>query len=185
MHNLRHHSRIRPWLGQDSSMWGKFPHLWHHHPHKSTMHHQCNQFKPPPQLHLLRWDKCSHNKTIPTSLPTSINKGNPRIIGPKTKPITNHKEAVNNQTLPTMPQQIDPPKTPHDQMHLDAIPHYAQTNHAHSVMFMGTTHSSVHLWVELSRSFKMRPNRPPTLQIKLNPTRHHKDLPPWCFKTQY
>ena len=56
-------------------------------------------------------------KIFPTSLPPTINKGKLEIIGPETKPITNRREAVNNQTLPTMPQQIDPPKIPDDQMH--------------------------------------------------------------------
>ena len=82
MHNLHHRSRLKPWLGQHNSMWGKFPHLWHHHPHKYTMHHQCNKFKPPPPL---RWDKCSHNKTVPTSLPPTTNKGKLEITGPCNK----------------------------------------------------------------------------------------------------
>ena len=96
MHSLCHYSRLKPWLSQHNSMWGKFPHLWHHHPHKYTMHHQCNKLKPPPLLHPLYWDKCSHNKTVPTSLSPTINKGNLETTGPTTKAITNHREAVNN-----------------------------------------------------------------------------------------
>ena len=52
-------------------------------------------------------------------------------------------------------------------------------------MSMGITHLSVPSWLALSRPFKMRPNRPPMPPLKPNPTRHHKDLPPWCFKTHY
>ena len=185
MHNLCHCSRLRPWLGQHNSFWGKFPHLWHHHPHKSTMHHQCNQFKPPPLLHPPRWDKCLHKKTVPTSLPPTINKGKLEIIGPATKAITNHREAVNNRTLPTMLRQTDQPKTPHDRMHQGATPRCTQTNRAHSVRSMSTTHLSVPTWVALSRPFRMRFNRMPTLQIKPNPTQHHKEPLLWWFKTYY
>ena len=134
------------------------------------MHHQCNQFKPLPLLHPLHWDKCLHNKTIPTSLPPTINNGKLEIIILGTKIITNHREVVNNQTLPTMLPQTGQPKTPHDKMHQYAMPHYVQTNCAHYVMFMGTTHSSVPSWVELSRPFRMMFNKSPKLQIKPNPT---------------
>ena len=68
------------------------------------MHHQCKWFKPLPLLHPLRWDKCSHNKTVLTSLPPTINKGKLKITILATKEITNHKEAVNNGTLLTMPR---------------------------------------------------------------------------------
>ena len=149
------------------------------------MHYQCNQFKPLPPLHLLHWDKCSHSKTVPTSLSPTINKCKLGITSPATKVITNRREVVNNRTLPTMLQKTDQPKTPHNKIHQDATPHCTQTNHAHSVKFMGTTHSSVPSWLVLRRTFKTRPNRPPTQQIKPNPTQHHKDLPPWCFKTHY
>ena len=149
------------------------------------MHHQCNKFKPLPPLHLLYWDKCSHNKTVPTNLPPLINKGNLGIIGPTTKAITNHREAVNNRILPTMSQQTSQPRIPCDQMHQDAMPHCAQTNHAHSVRSMGTIHSSAPSWVVPSRPFETRPNRLPMPQTKHNPTGHHKDLLPWCFKTHY
>ena len=60
------------------------------------MHHQCNQFKPLLPLLSLHWDKCLHSKTIPTSLPPTINKGKLETTGPTTKAITNRKEAVNN-----------------------------------------------------------------------------------------
>ena len=70
--------------------------MWHHHPHKYTMHHQYNKFKRLPPLHPLHWDKCSHNKTVPTSLPPTINKGKLEITGPATKAITNRREAVSN-----------------------------------------------------------------------------------------
>ena len=143
MHNLCHHSRLRPWLGQHNNLWGKCPHLSHHHPHKYTMHHQCNKFKPPPPLHPLRWDKCLHSKTVPTNLPPTINKGKLEITIPATRETTNHREAVNNQTPPTMPQQISQRRIPRDQMHQGAMPHCTQTNHAHSVRSMGTIHSSV------------------------------------------
>ena len=76
------------------------------------MHYQCKQFKPPSLLHPLHWDKCSHNKTVPTSLPPTINKGKLEIIGPRTKTTTNRREVVNNQTLPTMSWQTGQPKTP-------------------------------------------------------------------------
>ena len=170
MHNLCHRSRIRPWHGQHNSTWGKFPHLWHRSPPKFIMDYQCKQFKPSPLLNLLLLDKYLHNKIVPTNLPSIINKGKLEIISPGTKPITNHREVVNNQTLPTMPQQTESPKTPHDKMHQDAIPDCAQTNPTHSATFMGTTHLSVPLWVELSKPFKTRPNRLPTLQIKPNPS---------------
>ena len=60
------------------------------------MHHQCKQFKPPPPLHPLHWDRYLHNKTIPTSQPPIINKGKLGITSPATKAITNRREAVNN-----------------------------------------------------------------------------------------
>ena len=60
------------------------------------MHHQCNKFKPPPPLHPFHWDKYSHNKTIPTNLPPTINKGKPGTTDLATKEITNHKEVVSN-----------------------------------------------------------------------------------------
>ena len=97
-------------------------------PHKYTMHHQCNKFKPPPLLHPLCWDKSSHNKTVPTILPPIINKGKIETIGPATKAITNHKEVVNNRTLPAMLRKIGQLKTPHEKMHQDATPRCAQTN---------------------------------------------------------
>ena len=81
------------------------------------MHHQCNKFKPPPSLHPLCWDKCLHNKTIPTSLPPTINKGKLEITNPATKEITNYSEVVSNQTLPIMPRLTGQPKTPHDRIH--------------------------------------------------------------------
>ena len=149
------------------------------------MHHQCNKSKPPPLLHPLRWDKCSHTKIVPTSLPPTINKGKLETTGPATKAITNRREAVNNRTLPTMPQQTGLPKTPHDRMHQDAILYCIQTNLVHSVMFMGITHLSVPSWLALSRPFKTRPNRPPMLPLKPNAIRHHKELLPWCFRTHY
>ena len=74
------------------------------------MHHQCNRFKPPPPLHSLHWDKCSHNKTVPTSLPPIINKGKLETTSPATKAITNYREAVNNRTLPTMLRKTGHPK---------------------------------------------------------------------------
>ena len=147
MHNLCHCSRLRPWHGRHNNMRGKCPHLWHRHPPKFIMHHQCNRFKPPPSLHPLHWEKCLHNKTVPISLPLIINKGKLGITSPATKEITNHREAVNNRTLPTMLWQIGQLKTPHYQMHQDAMPCFAQTNHAHYVMFMGTTHLSVPSWL--------------------------------------
>ena len=163
-------------------MWGKCPHSWHRHPHKSTMHHQCNKFKPLPPLH---WDKCLHRKTIPTSLPPTINKGKLEIIGPATRAITNRREAVSNRILPTMPQQTSQPRIPHNKMHQGAMPHCTQTNHAHSMRSMCTIHSSAPSWVVPSRPFKTRPSRMPMPRTKHNPTRHHKDLLPWCFKTHY
>ena len=153
MHNLCHRSRLGPWLGQHNSMWGKCSHLWHHHPHKSTMHHQYNLCKPSPPLHPLHWDKCSHNKTVPTSLPPIINQRKLGITGPTTKVITNRREAFNNQTLPTMPRLIGQPKTSHNRMRQDAMLRCAQTNHAHSVMFMDITNSTVPSWLTLSNPF--------------------------------
>ena len=147
------------------------------------MHYQCNKFKPPPLLHRLRWDKCSHHKTVPTILPPTINKGKLETTGPTTKETTNRREAVNNQTLPIMPRLTSYPKTPHDRMHQDTMLCCTQNNFVDSVMFMGITHLSVPSWIVLSMPFKIRPNRPPMLPIKPNPTRHHKDLLPWCLKT--
>ena len=183
MHNLCHHSRLSPWLGKHNSMWGKCPHSWHHHPHKYTMHHQCNKFKPPPPLHPHHWDKCSHNKTIPTSLPPTINKGKLEITSLTSKAIINYREEVNNCTLPIMSRPTGHPKNPHERMHQDATLHCTQTNLVHSVMSMGITRLSVPSWLVLSRTFKMRSKRPPMPPLKPNPTRHHKDLLSWCFKT--
>ena len=44
-----------------------------------------------------------HSKTIPTSHPPTANKGKPGKTNPGTKATINHREAVNNQTLPTIP----------------------------------------------------------------------------------
>ena len=63
------------------------------------MHHQCNKFNPSPLLHPLQplhWDKFLHNKTVPTSLPPTINKGKLEITIPTTREITNCRKAVNN-----------------------------------------------------------------------------------------
>ena len=76
--------------------------MWKSHTPKSIMHHQYKRFKPPPLLHLLCWDKCLHNKTVPTILPPTINKGKLEITELGIKAITNQKEAVNNQILPTI-----------------------------------------------------------------------------------
>ena len=149
------------------------------------MHHQRKQFKPPSSCHPLCWDKCSHKKIVPTSLPRTINKGNLEITSPATKAITNRREAVNNRILLKMPRQTNHPRTPHDQMQQDTMPHCVQTNHAHSMRSTGTTHSSVPSWVTLSRQLGMRFNMPPTKWTKSNPTRHHKDLLLWCSKTHY
>ena len=110
------------------------------------MHRQCKQFKPSPLLHLLRWDKYLHNKTIPTILPPTINNGKLEIIDPRTKATINRRKAVNNPTLPTMSRKTGHPKNPHDEMHQDVTPRYTQTNHAHSVRSMGTIHFSVPSW---------------------------------------
>ena len=84
--------------------------MWHCIPPKFIMHHQCKQFKPLPLLHLLHWDRCLHNKTVPTSQPPINNKGKLEIIEPGTKATINHREEVNNQTLPTMLGQTGQPK---------------------------------------------------------------------------
>ena len=81
------------------------------------MHHWYKLFKPLPLLHLLHWDRCLHNKTVPTSHPLITNKGKPGIIDPRTKETIDRKEAVNNQILPTMSWKTDQPKILHDQMH--------------------------------------------------------------------
>ena len=91
--------------------------MWHHLPLKFTMHRQCKWFNPLPPLHPLRWDKCSHNKTVPTSLPPTINKGKLEITGLTTKEITNCREVVSNRTLPIMPWLTDQLRTPHDKIH--------------------------------------------------------------------
>ena len=74
------------------------------------------RFKPLHPLHLLCWDKYLHKKIIPTSQPPIINKGKLGITDLGTKATINHREAVNDQTLPTMLWQIDQPKILHDQM---------------------------------------------------------------------
>ena len=60
------------------------------------MLYQCKWFKPQSPLHPLHWDKCLHNKTVPTSLPPTTNKGKLEITDPTTRETTNHMEAVNN-----------------------------------------------------------------------------------------
>ena len=85
------------------------------------MHHQCKQFKPPPLLHLLHWDRCLHSKTVPTSQPPITNKGKPVLTDPRTKEKINEMEEFNNQTLPTMLGKTEQPKILSNQMHLDAM----------------------------------------------------------------
>ena len=96
-------------------MQDKCPCLWHQHPPKFSMHHQCKLSNPPPQLHLLHWDRCLHNKTVPTIHPQIINKGKLGMTDPETKATINYREVVNNQTLKTMSQQTGQPKIIHEQ----------------------------------------------------------------------
>ena len=149
------------------------------------MHHQCKRFKPLPLLHPLHWDRCLHNKTIPTSRPPIINKGNLGITNLGTKATINRREVVNNQTLPTMPRKSGQSKILSNQMHLYAMLRCAQTSHASCVRSIGTIHMNAPSWVMPSKPFTTRFSMLPIRKPKVNPTQHHQGLHPWSSKTHY
>ena len=113
------------------------------------------------------------------------NKGKPEITKPRTKETINHREEVNNQTLPTMQGKIDQPKILNNKMRLDATLHCAQTSHASCVRSIGTIRMNSTSWFVPSKPFTMRFNMLPLWQPKLNPTWHHQGPHPWSSKTLF